>query len=151
MLFGAHELSEEQIRKTGKPVLLNSLGTGFFIDTEAHVITANHVVEEAVRRINEISAGIREILVGVRIQATGQQRDNFAVSGVDIIAKDVLHDLCLLKLKKNPFSGELTSKFTMDGKELPLSCAPVTLNPVFPREGEKIGIYPVILTRINQR
>jgi len=32
----------------------------------------------------------------------------------------------------------------MDGKELPLSCAPVTLNPIIPREGERISIsgYP---------
>lgn len=137
-------LSENSMKEIGKPLIIDSIGTGFFVTKDAHVITADHVISEGLKRFDDVEAERKDILVGVRVQHTQTFRDNFALSDVDIIARDELHDLCLLKLRKNPFSGELQSGFKVGNKVLPLSCDVVKFPTVLPREGESIGIsgYP---------
>jgi len=53
--------------------------------------------------------------------------------------------LALLKLKRNPFKGEVRSGFVIGGKEVPLLFGTATLNPNRPEDGAAVGIsgYPL--------
>lgn len=72
-------------------------------------------------------------------------RGNFTGVEFDLIDSDPRHDLALLKLKKNPFTGELRSGMVIGGKEIPLAVHTTTPLLQRPKDGEAIGVsgYPL--------
>jgi S1-C subfamily serine protease len=114
----------------------NVSGTGFFLDEEAHVVTAFHVVD-----------GLADVAVWVATPNSDNARANFVGCAAVIVAEDPVHDLAILRLQQNPFRGEM--RFAEEGD---LVCATATLAPGRPTDGEPIAIsgyplgYPVLIT-----
>ena len=91
------------------------LGTGFFTDEHAHVVTAKHVIDggrtsaTATGQSAEFSVGLAapnldEVTIDSVVSLSMAR--NFQIIGVDVIDEDAVSDLALLKLRSNPFDGE---------------------------------------------
>lgn len=140
-------LSEEERKALGvNQVFSRPLGTGFLVDDQAHVITAQHVIEGA-RAVAagqyanaEVSFGI-----GLAYPNTENMRGNFHVVGFDVIEEDPRHDLALLRMRRNPFQGQAGGGIMLGDKPLePLYAVP-KLRVARPRDGDAITIsgYPL--------
>jgi S1-C subfamily serine protease len=134
------------VRNQGwRPFIRRPLGTGFLVNPDGHVITARHVVEQGHQLARQIQASSKEMLAGLAIPNTENMRGNFSGVPFDVVAEDALHDLALLKLRANPFRGEVRSGFVVQGEEVPLPVTVATLNPRRPRDGDAVGVsgYPL--------
>ena len=128
----------------GHRVRNGSLGTAFFVNSEGYAITAQHVVDAA--RELHVPNPQAQVGIGLAIPNTEHRRANFVITGFNIIEEDPRHDLALVKLKKNPFAGELRSGFVIgDEGELPLLHGVPRLRPERPCDGDAIAIsgYPL--------
>jgi len=143
--FLAAHLSDGLRREVGRPFITDTLGTGFLVNSDAYVIAALHVIEGGRRIAEQIQARQKGILVGLAQPNTENMRGNFSLVGFDVVDEDDRHDLALLKLKENPFKGEVRSGFVNGGKEVPLLFGMATLNPKRPKDGAAVGIsgYPL--------
>ena len=143
--FVASGLAPEFQAKINKPVFNHVLGTGFFINSGGYVLTARHVIEGGKKIAKVIPATNKRILVGLAIPNTKNMRSNFVFIDFDLVDEDVRHDMVLLKLRKNPFQGEISSGFVIKDKELPLLYDVPILNLNRPRDGTPLGIsgYPL--------
>lgn len=138
------EASETIRRQIIIPIMKEVLGTGFFVNSEGYVITAKHVWDYGQQLLQRTQADIKQILVGISIENSEQLRGNFSLVGCDLVDQDVRHDIALLKLKKNPFTDEISS-FNIGGKKAPLLYGVPRLNAIRPIDGTSIGIsgYPL--------
>jgi hypothetical protein len=145
IIFFAGKFSEEGRELFQKPFIKAVIGTGFFVNSEGYVITANHVINQGQQLLQQIQAGTKQVLIGIALQTTEQFRGTFSLVEFDLIDRDVRHDLVLLKLKKNPFTQQVRSGVNIAGNELPLLYGTPTLNTERPQNGMKIGIsgYPL--------
>jgi hypothetical protein len=123
------------------------LGTGFFVNEEGFVLTAKHVIDMAFKM--EKIHGFRA-LVGLALPNTERMRACFTLVDFDIVDIDSRHDIALLRLKRNPFKGEVTSGIVISSKdsgkkELSLLFGVPTFNLNRPKEGTFIAIsgYPL--------
>jgi S1-C subfamily serine protease len=83
--------------------------------------------------------------VGLAYANTDFMRSNFNVIGFDVVDEDHRHDLALLKMRANPFQGEVGGGIVIGDKPLePLHGVPV-LRLDRPRDGEAIAVsgYPL--------
>lgn len=144
ILFWATDLPENLHSEVG-PFVNRTLGTGFLVNSDGYVITAHHVIESGRRIAEQIQAGQKRILVGLAQPNTENMRGNFSVVDCEMIDEDTRHDLALLKLKRNPFKGEVRSGIVIGDKEVPLLFSTATLNPHRPKDGAAVGIsgYPL--------
>jgi S1-C subfamily serine protease len=135
----------EILRGEVLPFVSHVLGTGFLVNPDGFAITAHHVIEGGHSIAEQIQAGQKQILVGLAQPNTENMRGNFAVVDFEVIEKDVRHDLALLKLKRNPFKGEVRSGIVIGDKEVPLLFGTAMLNPKRPKDGAAVGIsgYPL--------
>src|SRR5712692_6541777 len=122
-----------------------ALGTGFFVNADGCIVTARHVLLEGQRLLEQVQATRKQILVGIPLQnfedeQGGTVRGNFITVGYDPVGEDPRHDLVVLKLKQNPFKGEVRSGFVLKGGELPVSVAVARLDAGRPKEGAEIAI-----------
>lgn len=140
----ATDVSEELRYKVG-PFFRLPLGTGFLVNVDAYVITAHHVIEGGRQIAQQIPARQKRILIGLAQPNTENMRGNFSVVDCEITDTDARHDLALLKLKRNPFRGEVRSGIVIGDKEVPLLFGTAALNPNRPRDGEAVSIsgYPL--------
>ena len=152
----AINLSVEMQREVGGHHFISStLGTGFLVNSDGYVITARHVIEGGRQILERIQAGQRRMLVGLAQRNTENMRGNFSVVEFDIVEQDVRHDLVLLRLRRNPFRGEVRSGIVIGDSEEPLLFGTVTLNPNRPRDGVAVGISgyplgePVLVTNVG--
>ncbi len=148
--YEAMDLPAEVRRQTGRGWAIGSLGTGFFVNSEGYVVTALHVIRGGQTILQQIQAGRKQMLVGLAIPNTEDERGNkmignFVLVQFDIVDKDERHDLVLLKLRRNPFKGEVKSGFVIAGKEIPLPVRVASLTSKRPREGAPVAIsgYPL--------
>ncbi len=143
--IGFMAAGRDLMEKIRRPFVRVPLGTGFFVNSEGYVVTTNHVIQEGVRLTNRMRAERVGIEVGLAQANTENMRGNFAVVDFDIVAEDNRHDLALLKLKRNPFMGEVRSGIVIGDKELPLLHGVGSLDPNRPKEGVPIGVsgYPL--------
>jgi S1-C subfamily serine protease len=141
-------LTLEQVRERGGRghVLSGPLGTGFFVDDEAHVVTAQHVIEAARSLPGKFPPGADVSFgVGLAYPNSDNMRANFNVVGFDLVGEDARHDLALVKMRSNPFRGETAGGIvTGDGPLEPLHGVP-TIRLDRPRDGDRVAIsgYPL--------
>jgi hypothetical protein len=70
-----------------------------------------------------------------------QKRGNFTLIDADVIERDDVHDVALLKLSRNPFGETIESGYTLEGKPLPLMPLGVALlSTRAVREGESVAV-----------
>jgi len=143
-MFHASDFSNDLRMQLGKVFISRTLGTGFIVNSGGYVITARHVVKDIGQLMDYFKeAGTKQLYVGLAIPNTENVRGNFSVVQFDVVDEDELHDLALLRLRKNPFEGEVGSMF--GNKELSLVVDTVTLNQNRPKDGAAVGIsgYPL--------
>jgi S1-C subfamily serine protease len=107
-----------------------ALGTGFFIDENAHVATALHVV-----------AKLHAPMVMLA------HADARGFSGVDaaVVARDDRHDLAILRMTRNPFAGDVSLGAAIGGTDIEVRQTTATIDAARPDDGEAIAIsgYPL--------
>lgn len=146
IMFHASDFSNGLRRQLGKPFISHTLGTGFIVNSGGYVITARHVVKDTGQLMECFKeAGTKQPYVGLAIPNTESMRGNFSIVQFDVVDEDALHDLMLLKLKRNPFKGEVKSGIIINSKEMALLFGTATLNPDRPKDGAAVGIsgYPL--------
>jgi len=128
-------------------------GSGFIINSDGHVATAAHVVEQA----NALSSIGHRVSIGLAYPNLDSvemgnvklltMQNCFYHIGAEVIAMDVINDVALLKMNPNPFDSPTPSmiKIGDDGPgPIPLykECTTSTKRP---RDGESIVIsgYPL--------
>jgi len=136
----------EEIKILGKTHISHILGSGFFINDEAYIITARHVIQSGREEILRIPVRNKKILIGIGLPNSERFIGNTLLEDFDIIDEDTGYDLALLQLKRNPFNREVSSKIKDEkGVEIPIPASALILNPNKPIEGQRIGIsgYPL--------
>jgi len=118
--------------------LSRALGTGFVISLEGYVVTANHVVQEGFKALENVQSEIKMLSIGLAYPNTQNMRGNFTLMDFDLIETDKIHDIALLKLKRK----EIPPMF---GNAPSLKLEPAILNLDRPEDGVAIGIsgYPL--------
>ncbi len=149
----ASDFSDEFRRQIGGKLFISGpLGTGFLANSDGYVITALHVITEGRMALERLQAGRKEMFVGLATPNTETMRGNFTLVHFELIDEDPLHDLALLKLRRNPFEGEVKSGFRVAGKEIPLLFGVASLKPQKPQDGAAVAIsgfplgQPVLVT-----
>jgi S1-C subfamily serine protease len=144
----AEGLSKRAVAKLGGhgTVFSRPVGTGFFVGSSGAVVTANHVLDgvpEWEARCRAEGATWVHVGVGVAHLMVGARRGTFTVGSYDIVATDALHDLAVLRLRKNPFSGELRGK--LGDEWVPLVCDAARLQVERPEDGLPVACsgYPL--------
>lgn len=134
---------------------MDVLGTGFFVNAEAHVVTALHAIQAAENLRTKFSTGRLKVALAIENMTDTQGntfRGGFVGVDVDVVARDSRHDLALLKLRENPFRGEVGGVMVLAEGSVPLRVAALRLNVARPNDGAPIAISgfpfgdPVLIT-----
>jgi S1-C subfamily serine protease len=141
----ASGFSEEFQRQVGAPFLNHVLGTGFFVNSDAYVIIARHVILAGNDFLGRINAERKNIAVSIGLPNSTNFIANRVGVGFDLIGEDENYDLSVLRLLRNPFRGEVSSGIRIDERDIPVPASAVKLRRERPMEGQWIGIsgYPL--------
>jgi S1-C subfamily serine protease len=122
------------------------------------VLTAGHVIRGAEASAKASGATKVGFKVGLLLDLSSTPnlsfRGAFDWGDASVIDIDDLHDLALLKLANNPFTGQMRSGINVGGKDLPLTMGLARLDAALPPEGDDILIsgYPLeIPTFVTQK
>lgn len=139
--FHASGLSDNLCKRLGRSFIISPLGTGFLVNSNGYAITALHVIEGAYQFTNQVEADKKQTFIELAHPNTERMRANFVGVDFDVVDEDREHDLVLLKLKRNPFTGEVGP--AIGG--VPLLFGAARLNPDRPKDGAAIAIsgYPL--------
>jgi S1-C subfamily serine protease len=126
------------------------VGTGFIVTPDAHVITAKHVVDGIDEFRTKVPEGRHHVGVGLAYANTDDprvsSRGTFNIVGFELLASDARHDLALLKLRRNPFAGEVESGIVVDNQPvIPLFGIAPPFRVERPRDGLSVAVsgYPL--------
>jgi S1-C subfamily serine protease len=137
------------IQIPGRPTI-SPIGTGFMVNAEGYVITARHVVEF----FQSLQVpGNKRLLIGVAVPNLDNVgglsiRGSFAEVDCDIVEEDALHDVALIKMKQNPFTGGMGTFMKTPTGSIGYLHKVAFLSPDRPRDGEHIAVsgYPLSST-----
>jgi S1-C subfamily serine protease len=142
--FMAIELSEKLRQQVGAPFLKKVIGTGFFVNDDGCVITARHVLQGGMQLVSRVDAGRKNMVVGLGLPNSENFIGNTVLVDFDLVDENENHDLALIKLRRNPFRGEVRSGVRIGANDVPVLTGVVRLNPDRPLEGQSVGVsgYP---------
>jgi S1-C subfamily serine protease len=133
-------------------------GTGFFVSKRGYVLTAGHVIRETEKSARERGATSVQFKIGILLDSSSALgvsfRGSFLWVDASPVEVDEVHDLALLKVSRNPFTGEVRSGIDVKGAMLPLRVGTATLKSELPPEGTNVLIsgYPLdIPTFVTQK
>ena len=93
-------------------------GTGFIVNNDGYVITANHLLEMGKQFVQQSPAQVKKVVILIPPAPVTESNVPFdtrpPVNDYDIIARDETHDLALLKIKWNG-QNEPTLPFMLHG------------------------------------
>ena len=101
--FSATELSMDLQRRVGTPFITEILGTGFYVNSDAYIITARHVIQKGRRLIDQIDARRKKLFIEIGLPNSENFVGNTVLVDFEFIDEDEIHDLALLRLRRNPF------------------------------------------------
>jgi S1-C subfamily serine protease len=129
----------------GRAVVSRPLGTGFLVDDQGHVVTAQHVLKGAKDVAADFPHADIHIGIGLAYPNSDQLRGNFRVTPFEVLEEDNEHDLALLRMRVNPFSGEIDAGIEVDGRTVKPSYGVSSLRTRRPRDGDPICVsgYPL--------
>ena len=127
----------------GKSFLAEPIGTGFLVNEDGIVVTANHVLLQGRRAIAALPDA--RLQIGFPQPNSDNMRGNFTTVGYDVLLQDDLHDVAVVKVQQNPFQGEVRSGIRIGDTDLPMSFSTVRLDPARPVDGTPIAVsgYPL--------
>ena len=142
--FMATDLSEKLHQQVGAPFLKKVIGTGFFVNDDGCVITARHVLQGGMQLISRVDAGRKNMFVGLGLPNSENFVGNTVLVDFGLVDENENHDLALIRLRRNPFRGEVSSGVRMGVNDVPVLTGVVRLNPDRPLEGQSVGVsgYP---------
>ena len=133
-------------------------GTGFFVSKRGYVLTAGHVIRNKERDAKANGASKVTFEVGLLLDLLStpsfRLQGSFQWTDASVVDIDDLHDLALLKLSQNPFTGEMRSRIGVRGKDDLLTVGVARLDAALPPEGDDVLIsgYPLeIPTFVTQK
>src|SRR5260370_22855361 len=85
-----------------QPQVLQSSGSGFFISTDGHVVTALHVVRPPIQQMALVELLVNIATPNIYDENKNKVSGNFIGEAAEVIAVDELRDLALLRLRRNP-------------------------------------------------
>ena len=140
----ASGLSEEVRQQIGQIFIFKVLGTGFFVNAEAHIITARHVIQAGNNWLRRMNAANKKMNVSIGLPNSENFIGNRVGIDFDIVDEDENYDLAVLKLRRNPFREEISAGIRIRGKDVPIQVSTAKLRSQRPMEGQWIGIsgYP---------
>ena len=144
--FFASQFSAEKPKELRRPFISQIVGTGFFVNSNGYVATANHVAE-AVKDLTAetMFAEQRGGMIGLALPNTDWSRANFVTLPYEIVYVDEEQDLALLKPAANPFEENVAPRISIGGNEVKLEVASAPLNSERPEDGVELAIsgYPL--------
>ena len=144
--------AHEQMVKEGSPFRRTPLGSGFFVSTDGHVITANHVLQSIAMVAGSVPAEDEYAYLGIAMPNEEGFRANFRALKFEVVDTDTVHDLALIRAATSPFEGELGPKVISSGKSMVTEVDVGTLRTARPKDGQEIAISgfpfgePVLVT-----
>jgi len=133
-------------------------GTGFFVSPTGYVLTAGHVIRSSEKAAREKGATNIVFRVGILLDTSSTSSIHFSGSfawvNATVVDVDEIHDLALLKVSQNPFTGELKTGIAGPKGMLPFNVRTAKINPRLPADGENLLVsgYPLeIPTFVSQR
>ncbi len=118
------------------------------------MLTAGRVVRMSEKEVLNDSHTQPQFLVAILIGPKSDFLGNFRTVDASVVDVDDVHDLALLKLTKNPFTGEVFVPQSILGETVPFKVSDVTLDNRKPPEGETLlaSDYPLdVPTFVTQR
>jgi S1-C subfamily serine protease len=145
VLRGLPERIEQQI---GRDWHSGSLGTGFLVNADGYVMTAQHVINAGRALSQQTGAQQVRLVIGVAAPPIDrrelQVRGNFVHYEFETVDGDPRHDLALLKPKANPFTQSLTL-IKLSDQEISTSPKIAAITRERPRDGAAVAVsgYPL--------
>ncbi len=132
---------------------LATLGTALLINEDGYAVTADHILAIGEQQLSQIQSDNKKMAIVVPTpQGAGSVAPEPSippVNGFQIIDRDELHDIALLRLEMtqiaNPLSGQIKPTLRYyNGLIGTLSIEPVKLTSRNPKNGDRIGVsgYP---------
>jgi S1-C subfamily serine protease len=141
-----------------EPPRVERAGTGFFVSKSGYVLTAGHVIRETENSARQRGATTVLFKIGILLDSSSVQgvsfRGSFFWVDASPVEVDEVHDVALLKVSRNPFTGEVRSGIVVKGATLPLRVGTATLKSELPPEGRNVLVsgYPLdIPTFVTQK
>lgn len=153
IVFSAHGLSKELEQRVGRSWIAQPLGTGFVVNEEGYVVTALHVIEEGEKLLREVPAAKKTLLLGFAVPPfEDREKDiritgNFSLLDFDVIGKENIYDLVLLKTRAAP-EKVLRPVIKVGDKEFMPIVKAVSFSEERPKDGTHIAVsgYPLSQT-----
>jgi S1-C subfamily serine protease len=144
ILLKASDFPDEVWRRLGRPFVSICLGTGFKVDNRGYAMTVLHIVQTGLKLIEGNSdikqANKKQVSVGLVVPNPESKCGNLILVDFHIVYEDSSHDLALLKLRNNPFNGQVRSHNVVGDKEIPVLFGVPTLNSQLPANGLPVAV-----------
>jgi S1-C subfamily serine protease len=131
------------------------IGTGFFVNQDGYVVTADHVLRGGAQIAHKRGFPHFQFALGLALENSETVGAVFTLTYADIVGRNPRQDLAILRLRRNAFKGEMRSGFVVSKPEVPLPLGEVEFDPRRPRDGTAVAASgfpfdePVLVTKIG--